>query len=619
MLFFDTETAPIVPGLAAPPLACLQYARDDDRPRIVRAQDGAAALVWQALEAGETVVGHNVPYDLAVLLNDTLQRHGPARYRAALAGVYRALDEGRVRDTFVRELLKAAADGTIQGSRRGAFSLDACAQRYGFKALDKPKGSKGWDAAAYLLDTGPASDDTALSYWGLRDTPVHAWPQRHVDYAREDVEATRHVYRAQPADQPTEAAQVRGAWALHVTAANGLRVDPEQVAKVRAAQQDVSDQARGALLACGLLTVDRKGDHVSRKLLQTWVTDVLGDEVPKTDSGLVATDADTLGRIAAHVPQVAAYLQRAKAEKLLTAFLPALERGLTVHTRYVPVVSTGRTSSNGPNVQNLPRAPGVRECFVPRPGNVFSSCDYKTLELRTFAQVCHALGFDSRMRDALIAGDDLHQAFADSVHALTGTPVVRDAAKGCNFGFPGGMGAASAVEYLRGYNVTVTEQEARGLKQAWVSTWTEAPAFFQHVSGLSIGGGIHNVTCPVTGFRRGACFFTAACNTHFQGLAGYGNKAALYAVVKACHLDPALDGTFTVASIHDEALCEHPETRAAEHSARVAEIMAREMERSATPDVPQVVEPTLMQRWSKKAKPVFNDGVLVPWDAPEAL
>lgn len=65
--------------------------------------------------------------------------------------------------------------------------------------------------------------------------------------------------------------------------------------------------------------------------------------------------------------------------------------------------------------------------------------------------------------------------------------------------------------------------------------------------------------------------------------------------------------------IHDELLTEHPETVAARAAERVAEIMRIEMER-VTPDVPQVVKPTLMRCWDKEARPVFDDsGKLIPW------
>jgi DNA polymerase-1 len=73
-----------------------------------------------------------------------------------------------------------------------------------------------------------------------------------------------------------------------------------------------------------------------------------------------------------------------------------------IHTRF-DIVETGRTSSSGPNVQNIRRLPGIRECFVPRDGWWFMQADYPGLELKTLAQVCIWLLGQSRLAEVLNA------------------------------------------------------------------------------------------------------------------------------------------------------------------------------------------------------------------------
>jgi hypothetical protein len=66
--------------------------------------------------------------------------------------------------------------------------------------------------------------------------------------------------------------------------------------------------------------------------------------------------------------------------------------------------------------------------------------------------------------------------------------------------------------------------------------------------------------------------------------------------------------------VHDEILIELPED--ADHAAearRVESIMNREMQR-VTGTVPVACEYALARRWSKKAKAVFEDGRLIPWE-----
>ncbi len=101
-------------------------------------------------------------------------------------------------------------------------------------------------------------------------------------------------------------------------------------------------------------------------------------------------------------------------EKLLTTYIPTLETGtrVPINAKYRCLVESGRTSCSKPNLQNLPKAPGVRECYIPRPGFLFCSVDYEALELHTLAQVCLELLGESALADALNAGLDPHLLMA---------------------------------------------------------------------------------------------------------------------------------------------------------------------------------------------------------------
>jgi DNA polymerase I-like protein with 3'-5' exonuclease and polymerase domains len=103
----------------------------------------------------------------------------------------------------------------------------------------------------------------------------------------------------------------------------------------------------------------------------------------------------------------------------------------------------------------------------------------------------------------------------------------------------------------------------------------------------------------LTGRVRGRVGFTQARNTPFQGLAADGAKLALWALVRA--------GYRVVAFVHDEFVIELPED--ADHTLEARKIEAllnREME-NVTGGVPVACEYALARRWSKRAKPRFDD------------
>jgi DNA polymerase-1 len=73
---------------------------------------------------------------------------------------------------------------------------------------------------------------------------------------------------------------------------------------------------------------------------------------------------------------------------------------------------TARMSSTGPNMQNFSKKDTrTRGLFIPEPGHVLLSADFDQVELRVVA----ALAGETRMIDAILRGDDLHQLTADAI------------------------------------------------------------------------------------------------------------------------------------------------------------------------------------------------------------
>ena len=164
----------------------------------------------------------------------------------------------------------------------------------------------------------------------------------------------------------------------------------------------------------------------------------------KGKTGAYGTGADVLDELVAQGHDLPArVLDWRQLSKLKSTYTDSLigqinpETG-RVHTSYsIAVASTGRLSSNDPNLQNIPirteEGRKIRTAFIAEKGNVLLSADYSQIELRLLAHVASI--------------DVLKQAFHDGldIHALTASqvfdvpvegmdPMVRRQAKAINFG-----------------------------------------------------------------------------------------------------------------------------------------------------------------------------------------
>jgi len=109
---------------------------------------------------------------------------------------------------------------------------------------------------------------------------------------------------------------------------------------------------------------------------------------------------------------------------------------------------TGRFSSSEPNLQNVPRVLGPRECFTTRRGYVNYHFDYSQIEIRLFVHYAQ----DEELREALLNGADMHMLTALAIHHKKDpknvTKEQRKVAKTVNFGIIYGAGAKTLAHSL---------------------------------------------------------------------------------------------------------------------------------------------------------------------------
>ena len=177
----------------------------------------------------------------------------------------------------------------------------------------------------------------------------------------------------------------------------------------------------------------------------------LVEKPKKTKTGQYSTAEDILSFLAKTHPIVAKIMEWRSLQKLQTTYVLSLPEEINpdtgrIHTTYnQAVASTGRLSSNKPNLQNIPirtlKGQEIRKAFIPKDNNhLLMAADYSQIELRIIA----ALSKDPFMIKAFQNNEDIHAATAAKVFEVPLTKVSREQrgnAKTINFGIIYGVSA----------------------------------------------------------------------------------------------------------------------------------------------------------------------------------
>jgi DNA polymerase-1 len=331
----------------------------------------------------------------------------------------------------------------------------------------------------------------------------------------------------------------------------------------------------------------------------------------KTATGAYGTDASILDDLAAQgheLPKILldwrqlSKLRGTYTDNLVAAVSPRTGR---VHTSYaLASTTTGRLSSNDPNLQNIPirteEGRKIRRAFIAEPGNVLISADYSQIELRLLAHIADI----PQLKKAFADGLDIHAMTASEMFGvpIEGMPSeTRRRAKAINFGIVYGIsafglsnqlgiGQGEAGDYIKTYferfpGIKTYMDATRALvrEQAYVTT----------IFGRKIN--IPDIRAASAGHRQFA--ERAAINAPIQGAAADIIRRAMIRMPAA--LAEAGLSARMLLQVHDELVFEAP---AAEADATIA-VARRVMERAAEPaialSVPLDVDARAAANWDE--------------------
>ena len=327
----------------------------------------------------------------------------------------------------------------------------------------------------------------------------------------------------------------------------------------------------------------------------------------KGKSGAYATGADVLEGLAAQGHDLPArVLDWRQLSKLKSTYTDSLLEHINpetgrVHTSYsMTGASTGRLSSNDPNLQNIPvrteEGRNIRRAFVAEKGHMLLSADYSQIELRILA---HIAGVDT-LKQAFHDGLDIHALTASQVFGvpLEGMDaMVRRSAKAINFGIIYGISPFGLARQLG-----VAQAEAKAYIEAYferypgIKDYMESTKKVAHDTGFvtTLFGrrchlpGINEKNPAHRGFSE-----RAAINAPIQGTAADIIKRAMI-VMEDALVEAGLKARMLL-QVHDELIFEVPN---AELDA-TAETVRRIMAGAAELDVPLIVDTGTADNWAE--------------------
>ncbi len=204
----------------------------------------------------------------------------------------------------------------------------------------------------------------------------------------------------------------------------------------------------------------------------------------KNASGSFSTKISVLEELEENNPIIKEILSYRELQKLLSTYIDVIPKMISedgrLHAKFLQNgTTTGRFSSQDPNLQNLPikseLGKKIRNGFVAGNGYKLLAFDYSQIELRVAAM----LSGDKKMTQIFCDGKDIHAGVASFVFGVPIEKVdseMRRRAKVINFGIIYGMGVSSLRKSLGG-----TREEAQKFYDNYFNQFSGVRDYLENV------------------------------------------------------------------------------------------------------------------------------------------
>jgi len=324
----------------------------------------------------------------------------------------------------------------------------------------------------------------------------------------------------------------------------------------------------------------------------------------KTKTGQYSTSEETLSKLSKKHTIVKEILDWRSLQKLMTTYINALPNQVDEKTDRIHSVfnqtntTTGRLSSNNPNLQNIPirtkNGRMIRSAFTAKEGNVIISADYSQIELRVIA----SMSGDKNMIDAFNNNEDIHASTAANVFGINIKEVTKEQrshAKIVNFGIIYGVSAFGLSN-----QTNLTRAESKVIIDNYYNSYPSLKEFMTNQINYARENGFVKTLVGRKRFlndinsRNGMIRSSAernAINTPVQGSAADIIKLSMIKIFN--DLNSKFMKTKLILQVHDELVFEAPQNEVEQ----AKKIIIDNMENAYKLEVPLTVDIGVGENW----------------------
>lgn len=334
----------------------------------------------------------------------------------------------------------------------------------------------------------------------------------------------------------------------------------------------------------------------------------------KTGGGALSTKESELEKMRDLHPIIDLILEYRELNKLLTTYIDNLPNLVApdgrLHARFLQAgTTTGRMSSQDPNLQNIPNKTDlgreIRKSFKAEAGFELLSLDYSQIELRIAA----FLSGDEKLLQIFKEGKDIHTSVASLVFGVAPEAVdkeMRRRAKVINFGIIYGMG----VNALKA-NLGTERAEAQKFYDDYFNKFSGLADYLDQVKNFALS---HGYTETLFGRRRyfeglksklpfiRAAAERMAINAPIQGTEADIVKLAMIKIDDYLVQEGLTDEVRLILQVHDELVYEVKKELVEKVAPKIKEIMENLVDKKASKGVVCVAEAARGENWGKLEK-----------------